>query len=236
MERLQKAIANSGFTSRRKAEELITQGKVSVNGSVITELGFKVNDNDTIKINNQILKKEQKEYYLLYKPEHTISSVKDEQERQTVIDLIPSKARIYPIGRLDYNTTGVLLLTNDGKLANHLMHPSNGIEKTYIAKVDGILTGEEFQKLKNGITIDGRKVMTKRVKLRNKNQNKNTSKIEITIIEGRNHIVKRVFESLNHPVIELKRETYAFLNLDGLKKGEARSLTLKEVKKLYSLK
>lgn len=236
MERLQKAIANSGFTSRRKAEELITQGKVSVNRSVITELGFKVNDNDTIKINNQILKKEQKEYYLLYKPEHTISSVKDEQERQTVIDLIPSKARIYPIGRLDYNTTGVLLLTNDGKLANHLMHPSNGIEKTYIAKVDGILTGEEFQKLKNGITIDGRKVMTKRVKLRNKNQNKNTSKIEITIIEGRNHIVKRVFESLNHPVIELKRETYAFLNLDGLKKGEARSLTLKEVKKLYSLK
>lgn len=236
MERLQKAIASSGLTSRRKAEELIRQGKVLVNGEKITELGFQVNDSDTIEVNHQILKKEPKEYYLLYKPEHTISSVKDEHERVTVIDLIPTKTRIYPVGRLDYDTTGLLLLTNDGELANHLMHPSNEIEKTYLAKVSGMLTGEEFQKLKQGIMIDGRRVTIKRVKLRNKNQNKNTSKIEITIIEGRNHIVKRVFEELGHPVLELKRETYAFLTLEGLKKGEARVLTLKEIKKLYSLK
>lgn len=236
MERLQKIIANSGYTSRRKAEELIKQGKVKVNGEVITELGFKVTTNDQIEVEKNLLKNEEKEYYLLYKPEHTISSVNDEHERTTVVDLIPTKTRIYPIGRLDYNTTGLLLLTNDGTLANLLMHPSNEIEKTYIAKVEGFLTGEDFAKLKQGIMIDNRKCIPKRVKLRNKNKTKNISTIEITIVEGRNHIVKKVFEKLGHPVIELKRETYAFLTLDGLKKGEARKLTLKEIKKLYSLK
>jgi len=236
MERLQKVIANSGYTSRRKAEELIQAGKVAVNGITITELGFKIKESDSITIDGKNLKKDPKEYYLLYKPEHYITSVKDELGRSTVIDLLPTKTRIYPVGRLDFDTTGILLLTNDGELANILMHPSHEIKKTYMAKVEGTLTGEEFQKLKNGIVIEGRKVKPKRIKLRLKNKNKNFSKIEITIVEGRNHIVKKIFDHIGHPVIELKRESIAFLNLEGLKKGEARKLSIKEVKKLYSLK
>ena len=237
MERLQKVIANSGYTSRRKAEELILQGKVEVNGIIIRELGYKVSHTDTIKVENNFLKKqEEKEYYLLYKPKKVITSVKDDLGRKTVIDLIPTQARIYPVGRLDYDTTGILLLTNDGELANILMHPSFQIEKTYIAKVEGILTGEEFQQLKKGINIEGRKLIPKRVKLRLKNKAKNFSKIEITIMEGRNHIVKKAFDAINHPVKELKRETFAFLTLEGMKKGEYRPLTIKEIKKLYALK
>lgn len=236
MERLQKIIAKSGYTSRRKAEEFIQKGKVKVNGKVITELGYKAEEQDDIEIENVHLKKEEKEYYLLYKPIHTISSVKDEQNRKTVIDLIPTKTRIYPVGRLDYDTTGILILTNDGELTNILTHPRKQIEKTYLAKIDGILTGEEFQRLKKGIVIEKRKVIPTRVKLRLKNKNKNVSKIEITITEGRNHIIKKIFEELNHPVLELKRESIAFLNLDGLKKGEYRKLTLKEIKKIYSYK
>ena len=173
---------------------------------------------------------------MLYKPEKTITSVKDEVGRTTVVDLIKTSKRIYPVGRLDYDTTGILLLTNDGELANILMHPSFFVEKTYIAKVEGILTGKEFEQLKNGIMIDGRKMIPKRVKLRLKNKNQNFSKIEITITEGRNHIIKKAFLAINHPVIQLKRESYAFLNLEGLKKGDYRKLTIKEVKKLYSLK
>ena len=223
MERLQKIIANSGYTSRRKAEKLIESGKVKVNGKIITELGYQVTKEEDIEVEGNHLNKEEKEYYLLYKPEKTITSVKDEKNRKTVIDFLPTKTRIYPIGRLDYDTTGLLLLTNDGNLANLLMHPSHNIEKTYLAKINGILTGAEFQKIKNGIEIDGRKVVPKRIKQRMKN-------------EGRNHIIKKIFASFDKKVLELKRESYAFLNLEGLKKGEYRPLTIKEVKKLYSLK
>lgn len=236
MERLQKIIANSGYCSRRKAEEYISEGKVKVNGQIIKELGYKAPENASIEVNNKIIKNEKKEYYLLYKPENTISSAKDDCGRKTVVDLISTESRIYPVGRLDYNTTGILILTNDGELTNILMHPSYNIEKTYVAKVEGILTGEEFNQLKRGITIEGRKVIPKRVKLRLKNTNKKFSKIEITITEGRNHIIKKIFEQMQHPVLELKRESIAFLNLQGLKKGQARKLTLKEIKKLYALK
>lgn len=236
MERLQKIIANSGYTSRRKAEKLIESGKVKVNGKIITELGYQVTKEEDIEVEGNHLNKEEKEYYLLYKPEKTITSLKDEKNRKTVIDFLPTKTRIYPIGRLDYDTTGLLLLTNDGNLANLLMHPSHNIEKTYLAKINGILTGAEFQKIKNGIEIDGRKVVPKRIKQRMKNKTKNTSKIEITITEGRNHIIKKIFASFDKKVLELKRESYAFLKLEGLKKGEYRPLTIKEVKKLYSLK
>lgn len=236
MERLQKVIANCGYTSRRKAEELIQKGKVKVNGKIITELGYKVSKHDEIEIAGQFLKKEEKEYYLLYKPERTITSLKDELNRKTVIELIPTKTRIYPIGRLDYNTTGILLLTNDGELSNILMHPTHHVEKTYQAKIKGILSGEEYQLLKKGIMIEGRKTIPKRIKLKQKNKEKNTSKIEITIEEGRNHIVKKIFAAIDHPVIELKRVSYDFLTLEGLKKGEYRPLTIKEIKKLYSLK
>ncbi len=235
MERLQKIIANSGVTSRRKAEELILKGRVKVNGEVICTLGTKVTENDTIFIDDVPLeKKEKKVYYLLNKPRGVISTVFDDKNRKTVVSLIDTEERIYPIGRLDYDTTGLLLLTNDGKLANLLMHPKNEVEKTYIAKIEGILTPSEFYQLKKGITIEDRKVIPTHLKVRKKEEN--STIVEISIVEGRNHIVKKIFASLGHDVQKLKRESYAFLSLGNLKSGEYRELSLKEVKKLYSLK
>lgn len=237
MERLQKIIANSGFTSRRKAEELIKNGKVKVNGKIVKELGTKVSYDDNIIVDGILLKKEEnKEYYLLNKPRGVISSVSDDKDRKTVVDLIETDTRIYPIGRLDYDTTGLILLTNDGELTNILSHPRNNIEKTYIAKIEGILSKENIDSLKKGVMIEGKKCKPVRFKVRKKDIEKNTSMVEITIVEGRNHIVKKLFHELKHEVIKLKRESYAFLTLDNLKSGEYRELSIKEVKKLYSLK
>lgn len=235
MERLQKIIASSGYTSRRKAEELIKNGQVKVNGSVVRELGTKVNGTDTIEVEGNILERtEKKVYYMLNKPRGVISSVTDDLKRKTVVSLIDTDIRIYPIGRLDYDTTGLILLTNDGELANMLMHPKNEVEKTYIAKIEGILSPSEFYGLKKGIEIEGRKVVPSHLKVRK--QTEDSQIVEISITEGRNHIVKKIFESLGHPVSKLKRESYAFLSLGNLKSGEYRELSLKEVKRLYSLK
>ncbi|MBR1679404.1 MAG: rRNA pseudouridine synthase [Bacilli bacterium] len=237
MERLQKVIANSGFCSRRKAEEYIEQGKVVVNGKRVEEHGMKVNYDDEIIVDGQLLNaKEEKEYYLLYKPQGVISSVSDEKGRKTVVDLIPTKARIYPVGRLDFNTTGLLLLTNDGELTGILTHPSHKVEKVYRAKVEGIVTPKEFMELKNGIEIERRKVIPTYVKIIKKNETSNTTSLYIGIQEGRNHIVKKMLLELGHEVLKLKRESLAFLTLEGLKPGEYRTLTIKEIKKLYSLK
>ncbi len=237
MERLQKVIANSGYASRRKAEDLIVQGKVKINGIIIKELGVKVDTNDVILIDDKpIVKSEKKVYYLLNKPRGVISSVSDELNRKTVVDFINTEERIYPIGRLDYDTTGLIILTNDGELANKLMHPKNEILKTYIAKVEGILDSYAIDKLKKGIVIEKRYTKIYRFKIRKIDKQKNNTLIEISIVEGRNHIVKKIFETLGHPVIKLSRISYDFLTLDGLKSGEYRELSLKEVKKLYSLK
>lgn len=237
MERLQKVIANSGYCSRRKAEELILAGKVKVNGKKVTQLGVKVSYEDEILIDRILLQaKENKEYYLLYKPRGVISSVSDEHQRKTVIDLVPSKARIYPVGRLDYNTTGLLLLTNDGELTNLLTHPSHEIEKVYLAKVKGIVTPEEYMSIKKGIVVEGRKVSVTYLKIKQRNKENDTTNLMIGIVEGRNHIVKKLFSLMGHEVLKLKRESFGFLNLSGLQPGEYRSLTIKEVKKLYSLK
>ena len=236
MERLQKLIAESGYTSRRKAEELIKNGKVKVDGKVITELGTKVNKDVKIEIDNKILKLEQKEYYLLNKPRGYICSLDDEKGRKIITDLISTTARIYPVGRLDYDTTGLIILTNDGKLTNILSHPSSKVEKTYLAKIEGILTPEELHKLKKGIVIDNIKCNIIRVKVRKRDKVKNNDLVEITIEEGRNHIVKRIFESINHPVEKLTRIRYAFLELDNLKSGDYRILSNNEVRKLYSYK
>lgn len=235
MERLQKIIANSGYTSRRNAEKLITDGKVSVNGEIVTELGTKVSGDDVILVEGvEINKNEKKVYFLLNKPRGVISSVTDDKGRTTIVDLIDTDQRIYPIGRLDYNTTGIILLTNDGDFANHLMHPRNNIKKTYLAKIEGILSKEDIIALRKGIVIDGRKVDTSNFKVRKKDIEKNNSLVEITIVEGRNHIVKNIFASLKHDVIKLTRTSYAFLNVNNLKSGEYRELTLKEVKKLFN--
>jgi 23S rRNA pseudouridine2605 synthase len=237
MERLQKVIASYGYASRRKAEDLIRHGKVLVNGKVITELGTKVLANDIISIDGVIINKDVKhEYYLLNKPRQVISSVEDKLGRITVRDLINTEARIYPVGRLDYDTTGLIILTNDGDFANMLMHPSYEIEKTYVAKINKVLDKDDINKLKKGIVIDNRKVDIKRFKVRKKDVEKNTSIVELTIVEGRNHIVKKIFESMRIDVIKLSRVSYAFLNLDGLKSGEYRKLSIKEIKKLYALK
>ena len=233
MERLQKVISNSGYCSRRKAEELISSGKVSVNDKIITEMGCKVFGSDKILINGKMLSRDEKEYYLLYKPRGVITSTKDEKNRKTVIDLIKTDKRIYPVGRLDYDTSGILLLTNDGELTNLLIHPRNKIDKVYIAKIKGILTKEESIKLSNGVLIDGVKTSKAKVKLRKIDKKNLTSIVELTIHEGKNHQVKKMFEAVNHEVIKLKREKFDFLDLTGLKSGEYRKLNTKEVKKLY---
>lgn len=235
MERLQKVIAASGYTSRRKAEELIKAGKVYVNGEVVTELGTKVSGNDDIVVNGVHLEKEEYVYFLLNKPRSVICSVSDEHNRVTVTDLISTNKRIYPVGRLDYDTTGVLLLTNDGEFANIMMHPNNKIDKVYIAKIRGIIKGDSINKLKNGVVIDGKKTEKCRVKLRKTDLKTNSSIVEITIHEGRNHQVRKMFESINHDVVKLKREKYANLDLTGVKPGEYRRLTNKEIAILYSL-
>lgn len=235
--RLQKYIALSGFCSRRKAEELIVQKRVKVNGKIVSELGTKVSLDDVVTIDDErITIEEKKVYYLLNKPRGVICSSNDDKGRKTVIDLIETNERIYSIGRLDYDTTGLILLTNDGDLTNILMHPKNEIEKTYLAKIEGILSKEEIIKIKNNLQIEGRKVVVSHFKVKKVDYEKNTSLVEITIIEGRNHIVKKIFSSLKHDVIKLTRIRYAFLDLGNLKSGEYRELSLKEVKKLYSLK
>ena len=175
MERLQKVIASSGYCSRRKAEELIEAGKVYVDGNKVTELGTKVNGNEVIVVEGVTLQKEiKKVYYLLNKPAGYICSLSDEKGRKIVTDLIDTKERIYPVGRLDYDTTGLLILTNDGEFANILMHPSNNVEKIYRATIDALLTTEEIYKLKDGIVIDGIKVIPSKVKIRKRNKVKNT--------------------------------------------------------------
>lgn len=237
MDRLQKVIAQSGIASRRKAEELIINGKVKVNDQVVTELGTKVSDKDKIMVNNEPISKEVKEYYILNKPRGVLTTTKDEHSRKTVIDLIPTNARIYPVGRLDYDTTGLLLLTNDGEFANILMHPKSNIEKVYIAKIKGILKKEAVAALKSGVEIDdGIIVKAQRVKLKKVDLKSNTCMVQISICEGKNHQVKKMFSKVGLEVLKLKREKEGFFDLKNLQSGEYRKLTPKEIKKVYSLK
>ncbi|MBR3523760.1 MAG: rRNA pseudouridine synthase [Bacilli bacterium] len=236
MERLQKVIAEKGYCSRRKAEELIAAGKVEVNGKIVTEMGYKVSfDDDILVEGNQLSDKEEKVYFLLNKPRGVVTTVHDEKSRKTVVDLIPTTSRIYPVGRLDYDTTGILILTNDGELTELLTHPKNNIEKTYVAKVNGFLTSENINKLKNGVVIDGKKTNKAKVKVKKYDKKTNTSLVELVIHEGKNHQVKKMFEAIGLKVLKLRREKIAFLTLTGLKSGEVRELTIHEVKKLYSL-
>lgn len=233
MERLQKVIANSGYCSRRKAEELICNGEVKVNGKIVTELGTCVDKSDAITVSGKSLTYEQKEYILLNKPRGVITSANDEKGRKTVLDLIDTDKRLYPVGRLDYDTTGALLLTNDGELANLLMHPKNNIEKLYIAKVNGFVDKDSLIKLAKGVYIDNFKTSKANVRLKKYDKKTNTSIVEIIIHEGKNHQVKKMFEAVGYEVLKLKRERISFLTIDSLKSGEYRYLSLKEVKKLY---
>lgn len=235
MERLQKIIAESGYASRRKAEELIKKGKVIVNGKVVTELGTKASFGDDILVEGKKIEKEEKEYYIFNKPRGVITSTSDDKGRRVVTDYFNSNKRIFPVGRLDYDTTGLLIVTNDGELSNLITHPKNEIEKVYVAKIEGIIKGTEINKLKSGIVLDGVKCIPKRVKLKSFDKKSNSSIVEITITEGKNHEVKRLFESVGFSVSKLKRERVAFLSLGNLQSGEYRKLNPKEVKQLFSL-
>ena len=235
MERLQKVIANSGDCSRRKAEDLILAGKVKVDGKVVTELGLKVSEKSVVEVDGNLISKEEKEYYLLNKPRGVLTTTNDDKSRKTVIDLIDTDKRIYPVGRLDYDTTGVLLLTNDGDFANMIMHPKNEIDKVYVAKVKGIVNGDAVHKLENGVIIDNSLVKASRVKVKKIDTKNNHSLVEITIHEGKNHQVKKMFEAVGYLVDKLKRERVAFLTTDNLNSGEYRKLSNKEVSKLYVL-
>ncbi len=235
MERLQKYLSSCGVASRRKSEELILKGHVRVNDEIVNELGFKIKEQDKVYVDDVLVTRSEKLYYLLYKPEKIICSVSDEKGRTTVVDLIDTEEKIFPVGRLDYDTSGLLLLTNDGELSNKLTHPSGHVPKTYAVKVEGIVTPEELRTLEKGVVIDGVKTKKAYAKLVRTDKKNNKTYIELTITEGRNHQVKKMMEVINHKVLKLKRISYAFLNLSGLSIGEYRTLSIKEVRQLYSV-
>jgi len=235
MERLQKVIANSGYCSRRKAEELIVSRKVKVNGVVVTELGTKVSKKDAVMVNGRTITQEEKVYYVLYKPEGYVSTTSDEKDRKTVIDLVPTDKRVYPVGRLDYDTSGVLLLTNDGAFTNLMTSPKHEVDKEYRVKVKGFLRKEESLQLARGIEIDGyttKRAIIKDVEYNKKNE---TSMATIIIHEGKYHQVKKMFEAVKHPVLKLKRTRFGVVNLKNMKKGEFRRLKPFELKQLKEL-
>lgn len=232
-ERLQKVIAHSGVTSRRKAETMIEEGRVKVNGETVTTLGVKVTSSDRVEVDGVQLTKETRVYYLLYKPRGVISAVSDDKGRKVVTDLLPFvEERVYPVGRLDYDTSGLILLTNDGELAQLMMHPSYEMDKVYVAKIKGVPTKSELQQFKRGIKSEGDVLKAVSANIISINKEKQQSIIEVTLHEGKNRQVRRMFEALNYPVMKLKRERYGFLNLRGMTSGDFRELTPHEVKQL----
>ena len=235
MERVQKIIANRGYASRRKAEELILAGKVKVNGKIVTELGVKVSEKADIEIDGKLIEKEEKVYFILNKPRGVLSTAMDDKNRMTVVDLIDTDKRIYPVGRLDYDTTGLIILTNDGELTNLLTHPKNEIDKVYVAKIKGIIKNDSVRSLRNGVIIDNIKTAPAKVRVRKTDLKTNTSIVEVTIHEGKNHQVKKMFDAVGHEVLKLKRERIAFLTLSGLNSKEYRKLNNKEIKQLYDI-
>lgn len=235
-ERLQKVIAEAGIASRRAAEKLITAGRVKVDGHVVTKLGIKVTTFSNITVDDEPIERESLHTYLFYKPRGIISSAKDDKKRKTVTDYFSALPyRLYPIGRLDYDTSGALLMTNDGELANLLMHPKNEVAKVYVAKIKGHLAPDEIHQLATGVTFDGFRSRPARVKIIRSDPKKKIQIVQLIIHEGHYHQVKRMFETVGHDVEKLAREQYAFLTLEGLISGEWRELSHEEVDKLKRL-
>ena len=236
MERLQKIIANSGYTSRRKAEELIAAGKVEVNGKIITELGYKANTTDTILVEGNLIDQENKVYYVINKPKKCICTLDDEFDRKKVVDyLVDVKERVYPVGRLDYDTTGVLFLTNDGDFANLMMHPSSHLEKIYEATLEGLIDGKSLHTLEKGIYLDGVKTLPCKIKVISKDPVHKSSIIQIKLVEGKNRQVKKMFDYVGFPVKRLHRIQIGFINVVGMNAGEYRRLKPQEIKDLKKL-
>lgn len=236
-ERLQKVMAECGVASRRASEKIIAAGRVKVNGKVVTEMGVKVTGADAIEVDGHPLQREPKHYYLMNKPRGVISSAHDDKGRKTVVDIVHDAGvpgRIYPVGRLDYDTTGVLILTNDGQLANTLMHPRYSVDKTYVAKVDGDLTMAEIQQLRHGVRLDAHhRSRPAKVKLMPQHDHSHKSSwVRLTIHEGHYHQVKRMLKAVGHKVEKLNRESYDGLNVKGLNPGQFRELSGNEVHRL----
>lgn len=230
--RLNKMLADAGVASRRKADELISQGAVKVNGKVVTTLGTKVQPDDFITVNgNPIPKIDKKVYFVLNKPKDVIVSTEDEKDRTTVMDLIKTSYRIFPVGRLDRNTTGALLLTNDGELAHRLLHPSYQIPRTYVALLDKELKQTDAEQIANGVELEDGKTSPCDVVI----NPKNPRKVIITLFEGRNHEVKRIFSHFNYKVKQLDRKVFAGISVQRLERGKYRVLSKKEVNLLKKM-
>ncbi|MEN6413141.1 MAG: pseudouridine synthase [Veillonellales bacterium] len=237
LERLQKIISQAGIASRREAEKIILAGRVSVNGKIVTELGTKAQPRrDRIKIDGNPITAEKSVYVLLYKPKGVMSTSQDPQGRKTVIDLVRDiPERIYPVGRLDYNTEGLLIMTNDGELTHSLIHPSKKIDKTYLAKVTGIPAEEKLDLLRMGIKLSDGMTSPAKMQRMDIDREKNITTVEITIHEGKNRQIRRMFDTIGHPVKQLKRVKFAFLTLSGLRRGKYRHLTPEEIAELKKL-
>ncbi|WP_151734440.1 pseudouridine synthase ['Paenibacillus yunnanensis' Narsing Rao et al. 2020] len=234
MERLQKVLAQAGIASRRKCEELILAGKVEVNGETVTELGTKVDpEQDIIKVSGKPIRSENKIYLMFNKPKGVITSASDPKGRKVVTDYLKGiNERVYPIGRLDYDTEGLLLLTNDGEFANLLTHPKHHVPKTYLATVKGVPHGTSLDKLKAGIKLEDGMTAPAEVEYKDVDVDGKESVISITIHEGRNRQVRRMFEAINHPVTRLKRISFGDILLQNLKRGSFRHLTKDEINHL----
>lgn len=236
--RLQKIMAMCGVASRRASEKLILDGKVTVNGEVVTELGRKAYLTDEIKVDGKLIVKEDKVYFVLYKPTGYLTTAHDDLGRRTVMDLMQAevkKNRIFPIGRLDYDTSGVLLMTNDGELMNRLINSSNNIEKEYLARVNGHLGLDMVAKLKKGIMLDGVQTKPAQIFIEEYDKQYGTTLVRIIITEGRNRQVRRMFEAIGFDVKKLRRVRFACVSCEGMSKGDYRPLRPHEVKMLYSL-
>lgn len=233
--RLQKFMAQSGYASRRKSEEIIAAKRVKVNGKVISEMGYNVDElRDVVEVDGKVIQLIKNfEYYILNKPIGVVCSAKDEKDRVTVVDMIDTKRRIYPVGRLDIDTTGLVLLTDDGELTNKIIHPKHEIEKTYIATVEGTPNAQGLTRLRTGIVIEGRKTAPAKVKIL---KNFETDSIlEVVIREGRNRQVKKMFEAVGHPVKKLMRIAIGDIKLGDLQLGYYRKVSEDELKYLRSL-
>lgn len=238
-ERLQKIIARAGFASRREAEELIRAGKVTINGQVVTELGTKADGaRDHVKVEGKLITRpEEKRYILLNKPKEIMTTLDDPKHRKTVLDLVRGvKERIYPVGRLDYHSEGLILLTNDGDLAFKIAHPSQGSVKTYNVKVRGIPSEKLLEKLARGITIDGRRTRPceiDRLRTTGRSDDEGNSWFEVRLREGRTQQIRKMFGAVGHPVSKLKRVAIGPLSDNKLPAGQWRELTKAEVSMLY---
>ncbi len=238
MTRINKYIAESGYCSRRKADDLVTSGKVKVNGNVVTMCGTLIGKNDRVTIDDVELTKEEHAYYCLYKPSGVISTVNDDRGRKTIMDLLPASCkvqRLYPVGRLDYDTKGIILLTNDGDFMNNLVGPKSGIEKEYLARVEGHIKKAELDAFQKGIVIDGKKTLPAIASIESVDFDHNSTLVRVILTEGRYHQVKLMFQAINHPVKTLKRIRFGCITIEGLKEGEVRPLSIHEIKMLYIL-